>query len=141
MEYKNNCYWFVKSALEGNSQDDCFCDIEDINLGKKIASWKYKKEEIAESLSEVLDNGGGSYLVLELLQSQHRKDSQHVALITFDGNFCDQNWPDWIIRINENIENLFEEYSDIRWCNYYNVYSLKNKEQEKNIVSFISEFK
>lgn len=141
MKYKNNCYWFIKSALEGNSQDDCFCDREDLNLGKKITSWKYKKEETIEFLNEILDKGVGSYLILELLKTKYKKDSQHVVLLTFDGKICDQNWPDWSIRINENIENLFEEYSDIRWCNYYNVYSLKNKEQEKNIDSFISEFK
>lgn len=135
MQYKNNCYGFVKAALDNNQYDDIFCDMRDMPLEKVVKTWKITellKEGFQDSLAKVLQKK--PFYVIELLNPM--KQSEHLAIISSAGGVFEQNWPDWQIRLGVALEQVMEEYRNFFGCAYYNVYAVPESRQ-KNIEQFL----
>ncbi len=48
----------MQSALNGNSEEDCFCDMSDVEVGQKIFSGKNMWNLAREELFEIVKGGG-----------------------------------------------------------------------------------
>ena len=135
MAYKNNCYGFVKAALDNNQYDDIFCDMRDMPLEKVVKSWKIVDVLTAgfqDSLAKTLEKN--PFHVIELLNPI--KQSEHLAIISQSGAIYEQNWPDWQMRLGLSLEKIMEEYKNLFGCAYYNIYAVP-QDRQKNIEDFL----
>ena len=134
--YTSNCYWFVYAGLR-NSDEEFFKCADDLKLKRTNFQGKIDKESFrtAEAIMDVFSQEEKDHLCLELFDNE--KQSQHVAFLDANGNFYDQNWPDWDLRLKKKLDNLLWEYKELFWTAYYMVHPL-SFEEEKKVSQFIN---
>lgn len=137
VDFKSNCYGFVYAGLN-NSNDEYFKSHDDLKLEKTILKWKIDEEIISTSdeIKDVFFQTNTKRSILELFDNDNR--SQHVAFLDQEGNYYDQNWPDWPIRLNENLDDLLSAYNKQFWESSYKIYSIP-KHQELKVDEFLKD--
>ena len=130
-EFSSNCYGFVYAGLH-NSDEDFFKCENDLEYGKTLKEWKLKDEiyETTENIMEVL----GGFSVIEIFDADWK--SQHVAFLDYNWKFYDQDWPDWPIRKEEDLDDLLAEYQEKLVNISYKIHSIKDSQVE-NVKNFL----
>ena len=140
--YSSNCYGFMHAGLL-DSEDDFYLSRDEAfewikwitKLGKRLTKIQDDSSEfILDCLSEESEN---PFSVIEIFDWDER--SQHVAFIDYDWNFYDQDWPNWPIRLWENIDYLLDEYKEkLWWTAYYQIHIL-DKDLSMKVEKFLDE--
>jgi len=138
--YSSNCYGFMHAGLL-NSEDEFYLSRDEAfewikwikTLNKSLTKIQWDTNDtIADCLSENREN---KFNVIEIFDWD--KKSQHVAFVDYNGNFYDQDGPDWPIRIWENMENLLQEYvENLWWTAYYQIHIL-DKDLSMKVQHFL----
>jgi len=138
--YSSNCYGFMHAGLL-NSEDEFYLSRDEAfewikwikTLNKSLTKIRWDTNDtIADCLSENREN---KFNIIEIFD--WNKKSQHVAFVDYNGNFYDQDGPDWPIRICENMENLLQEYvENLWWTAYYQIHIL-NKDLSMKVEHFL----
>ena len=138
--YSSNCYGFMHAGLL-NSEDEFYLSRDEAfewikwikTLNKTLTKIQWDTNDtIADCL---LENRENKFNIIEIFD--WNKKSQHVAFVDYNGNFYDQDGPDWPIRIWENMENLLQEYvENLWWTAYYQIHIL-NKDLSMKVEHFL----
>lgn len=131
-EFSSNCYWFVYAGLH-NSDEDFFKCADDMEYDKTLKEWKLN-DTTYETAEEIADALVG-FSIIEIFDEDWK--SQHVAFLDCYWKFYDQDWPDWPIRKQEDLDNLLAEYQRKLGKMSYKVHSIKDSQVE-NVQKFLA---
>lgn len=131
-EFSSNCYWFVYAGLH-NSDEDFFKCADDMEYDKTLKEWKLS-DTIYETTREIADTLI-DFSIIEIFDGEWR--SQHVAFLDYNWKFYDQDGPDWPIRKQKDLDDLFFEYKEKLGKISYKIHSIKNSQVE-NVQKFLA---